>query len=73
MLASVFLVLFTLALEVIPLYLYFLREAKKGAFTQEAWMVIGAVIFVLFLVNLFVTALSMRLGVKRFERLENTS
>lgn len=73
MLASVFLVLFTLALEAIPLYLYFLREAKKGAFTQEAWMVIGAVIFVLFLVNLFVTALSMRLGVKRFERLEKTS
>ncbi|MCL5422706.1 MAG: hypothetical protein M1461_09615 [Nitrospirae bacterium] len=70
MLISVFLILFTLALEIIPIFLYFLKEAEKAAFTQKAWFMIGAVIVALFLVNLLVTGLSMRLGVKRFERIE---
>ncbi|MCL5422715.1 MAG: hypothetical protein M1461_09660, partial [Nitrospirae bacterium] len=44
MLISVFLILFTLALEIIPIFLYFLKEAEKAAFTQKAWFMIGAVI-----------------------------
>ncbi|MCL5422712.1 MAG: hypothetical protein M1461_09645 [Nitrospirae bacterium] len=70
MLISVFLILFTLALEIIPIFLYFLKEAEKATFTQKAWFMIGAVIFALFFVNLLVTGLSIRLSVKRFEKLE---
>jgi len=70
MFVSVFLILFTLALEIIPVFLYFLREAKKGAFTQTAWIAIGAMIFVVFLINLIVTALSIRLSMKKIENLD---
>lgn len=70
MLASVFLILFSLVLEIIPTFLYFIKEAQKAALSQKAQLMIGAVLFVLFLVNLVVIVLSMRLSVKRFEKLE---
>jgi ABC-2 type transport system permease protein len=69
MLISVFLILFTLALEVIPVFLYFLKEAGKGAFTRTAWIAIGVMISVLFLVNFAVTALSIRLSIKKIGNL----
>jgi ABC-2 type transport system permease protein len=65
MLISVFLILFTLALEVIPVFLYFLKEASKGAFTRTSWTAIGGMLSVLFLVNLVVTALSIRLSIRK--------
>ena len=70
MLISVFLILFTLALEVIPVFLYFLKEAGKGAFTLTAWIAIGVMISVLFLVNLAVTILSIRLSMKKIGNLQ---
>jgi ABC-2 type transport system permease protein len=70
MLLSVFLILFTLVLEIIPTFLYFLKEAQRAALTEKSWLMIGAVLFVLFLVNLVVAVLSMRLSVRRFEKLE---
>jgi ABC-2 type transport system permease protein len=70
MLISVFLIFFTLALEIIPVFLYFLKEARKGTFTQTAWIAIGAIIFVLFLVNLLVTALSIHLSMKKIDNLQ---
>ena len=70
MLISVFLILFTLALEVIPVFLYFLKEAGKGAFTRTAWIAIGVMISVLFLVNLAATALSIRLSMKKIGNLQ---
>jgi ABC-2 type transport system permease protein len=70
MIASVFLILFTLVLEGVPAFLYFLKEVTKAELTQKAWLGIGAVIAVLFLLNLFVTGLSMRFSVKAFERLQ---
>ncbi len=70
MLISVFLILFILALEIIPVFLYFLKEAGKGAFTQTAWIAIGAMIFVLFLVNLIITVLSIRLSIKKIDNLQ---
>lgn len=69
MLISVFLILFTLTLEVIPVFLYFLKEAGKGAFTRTAWIAIGVMISVLFLVNLAATALSIRLSIKKIGNL----
>ena len=68
-LTSVFFILFTLTLEIIPIFLFFLKEAKKTAFTQTAWIVIGAEIFLLLLVNLLATALSMRLSIKKLDNL----
>ena len=70
MLISVFLILFTLTLEVIPVFLYFLKEAGKGAFTLTAWIAIGVMISVLFLVNLAVTILSIRLSMKKINNLQ---
>jgi ABC-2 type transport system permease protein len=70
MLVSVFLVLFTLALEIIPTFLYFLKEAQKAALTQKAWILVGGVVLVVFLVNFLVALFALRLSVRRFERLE---
>ncbi len=69
MLASVFLIFITLALEIIPIFLFFLKEANQVVFVQKAWLMFGAVIFVLLLVNLFATALSMRLSIKKLDDL----
>ena len=70
MLISVFLILFTLALEVVPVFLYFLKEAGKGAFTRTSWIAIGVMISVLFLVNLAATAISIRLSMKKIGNLQ---
>jgi ABC-2 type transport system permease protein len=70
MLISVFLILFTLTLEVIPVFLYFLKEAGKGAFTRTAWIAIGVMVSVLFLVNLAVTGLSIRLSIRKIGNLQ---
>jgi ABC-2 type transport system permease protein len=70
MLASVLLILVTLVLEIIPTFLYFLKEAKQGVFTQKVWILIGAVIFVLLLMNSFVTVISMRLSMKKIDNLQ---
>jgi ABC-2 type transport system permease protein len=70
MLASVALIFLTLALEIIPVFLYFLREAKKGAFTRAAWGAIGGMISVLFLSNIIVTVLSIRRSIKKLENAE---
>jgi hypothetical protein len=72
MLLSVFLILFTLALEVIPSFLYFLKEAKQGVFTQEAWIAIGGVISLLFFVSLIITAFSVSLSIKKIDNLQLT-
>lgn len=70
MIASLFFILFTLALEMIPLYLYFLKASAKVEFTQKAWLITGGVVFALVIVNLLVTVLSMRLSIKRFTNLQ---
>ncbi len=70
MLASVLLILFTLAVEIVPIFLFFLKEAKQGVFTPKVWIMIGAVIFVLLLVNFFVTAISMRVSMKKIQKLD---
>jgi len=70
MISSVSLILFTLALEIIPIFLYFLKEAEKAAFTRKAWLMIGGVVSVLFLANLCISAISMHLSIKRYEKLQ---
>lgn len=70
MIVSVVLILFTLALEVIPIYLYFLRESAQIEFTQKAWFIIGGMIFVLLLVNTLITVISMHLSIKKFDNIQ---
>jgi len=70
MFVSVFLILFTLALEIVPIFLYFLKEATKGELTQRGWQVAAMVIVTVLLANLVATLLSIRLGIKRFGKLD---
>lgn len=70
MIASFFFILFTLALEMILLYLYFLKASSKVALTHRGWFIIGGVVFVLVIVNLLVTVISMRMSVKKFDNLQ---
>ena len=70
MLSSVFLILLTLALEIVPTFLFFLKEAKKGVFSQKVWIILGAVVLALVLVNFFITAISMRLSMKKIDNLQ---
>jgi len=70
MITAVFFVLFTLALEIIPVYLYFLKESEKIVFVQRTWLIIGGVVLVLLLVNIFVTAFSMHRSIKKFDSIQ---
>ncbi len=70
MIVSVFFILFTLALEIIPIYLYFLKASGEVVFIQKTWFIIGAVIFVLFFINILVTAVSMHLSIKKFDNIQ---
>jgi ABC-2 type transport system permease protein len=70
MILSVVFIVFTLLLEIIPIYLYFLKEAKRVEFTQKAWLFIGIVIFLLLSVNMLITAISMHFNIKRFDNIQ---
>jgi ABC-2 type transport system permease protein len=70
MLVSVFLVIVILSLEVIPVFLYFLKEAQKGKFSGNAWLMIGGVMGVVILVNLVITFVSIHLSIRKAESLE---
>lgn len=70
LLVSIFLILITLAGEIAPVFLYFLKESEQSSFTLKAWMIIGGVTFLLFLLNLLVTFFSLRMGIKKLEKLE---
>jgi ABC-2 type transport system permease protein len=70
MLVSVFLVIVILSLEVIPVFLYFLKEAQKGKFSGNAWLMIGGVMGAVILVNLVITFVSIHLSIRKAERLE---
>lgn len=70
MLVSIFLILSALALEIIPIFLYFLKEAAGAVFTQKAWIMIGGMISILLLVNFLVTSISIHLSIKRYKKLQ---
>jgi ABC-2 type transport system permease protein len=70
MLSSIFLILLTLALEIVPTFLFFFKEVRKGIFTQRVWPMIGGVIFALLLINFFITIISTRLSTKKIDNLQ---
>lgn len=67
MITAVFFTLLTLALEIIPVYLYFLKESGKIIFVQRTWLMIVGMFSVLLFMNIFVTAFSLRRSVRKFD------
>jgi hypothetical protein len=67
MILSVFFILFILALEIIPLYLYFLKESVRVEFTHGAWLIMGSLLIVLIVVNFLVAAFSLRVSIRKFD------
>ena len=70
MLISIFLILFTLALEIAPVFLYFLKEETQTALTQRAWIIIGSVLFLVFAVNSLIAVVLLRSGMRKFEKFQ---
>jgi ABC-2 type transport system permease protein len=70
MIVSVFLIFFTLTIEIIPLFLYFLKGTTKMALTVIGWYLIGGVISILLLANLIIIYMSIYLSNKRFDELQ---
>ncbi len=70
MIISIILILFTLAVEVFPIYLYFLKESAHIEFTQKAWLIIGGAVSILISVNILLTIILMRFSIKRFEGIQ---
>jgi len=71
MFISVFLVLLTLAVQIIPTFLFFLKEGSKAVLTQKAGTIIAVVVVFLFTLNLAVTAFSMRYSIKKLSALSD--
>ncbi len=69
-LVAIALILITLASEIAPVFLFFLKESGQSSFTRKAWMVIGGMTSFLCLLNLSVTIFSLRLSTKKIERFQ---
>jgi ABC-2 type transport system permease protein len=70
MITSVFLILLTLTLEVLPTFLYFLKASKQAEFAGKAWLIIGGGLSALFILNTIITALSLKQGIRKLQNLE---
>ncbi len=70
LLSSTFLILIILGIEVIPTFLYFLKEKMVAEFSQKGiLMIMGSIILVL-TINLGITNLSIRRAIKRFDYMD---
>jgi ABC-2 type transport system permease protein len=67
MITAVFFVLITVLIEMVPLYLFFLREAVQVEFTLRAWFLTGGVVSALLAINLVTISLAVRLSVKKLD------
>ncbi|MEF9426993.1 MAG: hypothetical protein L0956_07415 [Candidatus Mariimomonas ferrooxydans] len=47
-----------------------MKVSGEVVFIQKTWFIISAVIFVLLLVNILVTAISMHLSIKKFDNIQ---
>lgn len=70
MMSSVVFILIILVIEIIPLYLYFLKESGKAVFIQKTWFLLIAVIVSLLVINILITVFSLRQSVRMFERFQ---
>lgn len=70
MMTSVVFILFILVLEIIPLYLYFLKESEQIVFIWKTWLLLVAVIVSLLVINALVTVFSLRQSIRRFDAVQ---
>jgi ABC-2 type transport system permease protein len=70
MIVSVFLILLTLLIGIVPTFLYFLKEANQTAFSLKALASIGTAMLALFVLNLIVTVFSIRRGIRKINKME---
>jgi ABC-2 type transport system permease protein len=70
MVVSVLFILFTLVMEAIPTYFYFMKESEGAVFIQKTWVIMGSVVLVLLAVNIVTTFFSARFSVRRFDDLQ---
>ncbi|MBI5042762.1 MAG: hypothetical protein HZC10_02810 [Nitrospirae bacterium] len=70
MILSIVLIFFTLAIEVVPIFLYFFKESAQITFSYKVWGIMAALFIVLFIVNLIVVTLSVSLSIRRVKRLQ---
>lgn len=70
MIASISLILLTLTLEILPTLLYFLKASRQTEFAGRAWLMIGAVITALFIVNTLITVFSLKQGMRKLHNLD---
>lgn len=65
MIASVTLIIATLALEIIPVFLLFVKESGKMILSDRAWLMLGAAMATVILLHLAVIAFSLRRSIKK--------
>lgn len=70
MILSVSLILLTLSLELLPIYLSFLRESFSITFAGRTWLFIGGVFLAVFVLNTTLTMISLRTGIRRFQAIQ---
>ncbi|MGE5894895.1 MAG: putative ABC transporter permease subunit [bacterium] len=70
MIISLLLVLLTLAIEIVPIYLYFLKESAKMTMTGKGWAILAGTLALLISVHGTVTAVAIRSGIKKIRSLE---
>lgn len=70
MISSVILVLAILTIEILPTFLYFLKVSRKTAFSQKAFLIFGAAIFALIVINFLAAFVSIRYSIKKIEHIE---
>lgn len=70
MILSIVLIFFTLAIEVAPIFLYFLKESAQITFSYRVWGIMAALFLVLFVINMVVVMLSTSLSIRRIKRLQ---
>jgi ABC-2 type transport system permease protein len=70
MLVAVLFTLFVLALEIVPIYFYFMKESEEAVFIQKTWLIMGSVVLVLLFVNILTTIISTSLSIRRFDNIQ---
>lgn len=70
MLSSVILIIFTLSIEVVPIFYYFLEESEKGVLGRKAFILTGGAVLIVLLINTGIVILLIRSGIKKFRELQ---
>lgn len=70
LIVSLFFIGLTLLLEAVPVYFYFMKEARVATFFEKTWVVLGIVLGAIIVLNLVVTVGSIYKSIKRYNTLQ---